>query len=95
MVTSVDKMWVAGVVSFICQYVLSQFFGIELDATAQAAIVSLITAVATYLIPNKGAVDQAQPVQPVLLVSPTEPAPKPSRKPARKPATRTSKRLTK
>ena len=55
MLTSVDKMWVAGVVSFISQYVIAHFFNITISADVQAAAVSLITMALTWLVPNKTA----------------------------------------
>ena len=55
MLTTVDKMWVAGVVSFISQYIIAHFFNVTISADVQAAVVSLITMAMTYLVPNKTA----------------------------------------
>ena len=57
MLTYFDKAWVAGVVAFICQFIVLHFFNITIDANTQGIIVTvvcgLITAIATYLVPNK------------------------------------------
>jgi len=55
MLTTFDKAWVAGVVSFVCQYVLSSVFHIDIDPTVQAGLVSVISAVLVYIVPNKAA----------------------------------------
>ncbi len=58
MFTTVDKAWVAGVVGFICQYILQSFFHITVDGGIQDAIVNLavtfvLPALAVWAIPNK------------------------------------------
>lgn len=57
MISKFDKAWVAGVVAFICQYIVQHFWGITVDAGTQGLIVTivigLITAGAAYLVPNK------------------------------------------
>lgn len=59
MLTTFDKAWVAGVVSFICQYVVQHFWHITVDAGTQGlivtGIVSLVTLWATWQVPNKEA----------------------------------------
>lgn len=52
MFSKVDKMWVSALVSFLSLTAL-QFFGFEVDATLQAAIVGVITGALTWLVPNK------------------------------------------
>lgn len=52
MLTSIDKAWVAGLVSFIGMTSM-QFFGFEIPETVQAGIISAIMFVLTYLTPNK------------------------------------------
>jgi len=57
MLSHFDKAWVAGVVAFLCQYVAFHFWNVTVSAGTQALIVTvvsgLITAAATYLVPNK------------------------------------------
>lgn len=52
MFTSIDKAYVAAAVSFLSLTAM-QFFGIELDATVQAGIVAVATALLTWAVPNK------------------------------------------
>lgn len=52
MFTKVDKMWVSALVSFLSMSAM-QFFGWQIDASLQAAIVGLITGAITFLVPNK------------------------------------------
>jgi len=52
MFTKIDKAIVASGVAFVGQ-VLATYFGVEIDATIQAAVVALIVGVATYQTPNK------------------------------------------
>lgn len=57
MLTSIDKAWVSGVVSFICQYIVLKFFGITVGADMQILLTSAGTAVInfilTWAVPNK------------------------------------------
>lgn len=58
MFSTIDKAWVAGVVGFICQYVLQAFFNITVDGGVQDAIVNLavtfiLPAIAVWAWPNK------------------------------------------
>jgi hypothetical protein len=57
MLSTIDKAWVAGVVAFACQYIVNHFFNITVSADTQSlivtVIVALITAVATWIVPNK------------------------------------------
>lgn len=57
MLTTIDKAWVAGVVAFVCQYIITHFFNITVNADTQSivvtVIVALVTAVATWIVPNK------------------------------------------
>lgn len=53
---SINKAWVAGVVAFICQYIVLQFFHLDISADTQTLIVTvvtgLITAIVTWAVPN-------------------------------------------
>lgn len=57
MLTTFDKAWVSGVVAFVCQYVVTHFFGITIDASTQGLIVTVITSLipmlGVWLVPNK------------------------------------------
>lgn len=57
MISQFDKAWVAGVVAFVCQYIVNHFFNITVSADTQSLIVTvvvaLVTAAATWLVPNK------------------------------------------
>lgn len=57
MFSTIDKAWVSGVVSFVCQYVVLKFFGIDVSMDTQIMIVSALTAVInfvlTWAMPNK------------------------------------------
>lgn len=52
MLTKFDKAYTAALVSFL-SLTIANFFGIEVPAEMQAAIVGLITGAMTYLVPNK------------------------------------------
>jgi peptidoglycan hydrolase-like protein with peptidoglycan-binding domain len=58
MLTTMDKAWVAGVVSFVCNYIVNHFWHITIDDGTQGVIVNLIATfilplVAVWLVPNK------------------------------------------
>lgn len=57
MFSTIDKAWIAGVVAFVCQYIVLKFFGVEVTEDLQAiivtAIAAILTAVATWAMPNK------------------------------------------
>lgn len=57
MLTTFDKAWVAGVVAFVCQYIVLHFWNITVTPETQTIIVTVITgaltAAATWLVPNK------------------------------------------
>jgi hypothetical protein len=54
MFSKFDKAWIAAAVSF-ASLTAMQFFGIEINEQVQAGIVSVVTAVMVYWVPNKTA----------------------------------------
>ncbi len=54
MLTTIDKAWVSGLVSFIAM-TSAQFFGFDIPPTVQAAIISAFMFVLTWAVPNKPA----------------------------------------
>lgn len=52
MLTKIDKAYVSALVSFISLNAMT-FFGFEISIAMQAGIVSLITGVLTWAVPNK------------------------------------------
>lgn len=58
MLTTIDKAWVAGVVAFVCNYIVNHFFHITIDDGTQGLIVNLLVTfvvpmVAVWAVPNK------------------------------------------
>jgi peptidoglycan hydrolase-like protein with peptidoglycan-binding domain len=58
MLTNMDKAWVAGVVAFVCNYIVNHFFHITIDDGTQGIIVNLLAtfvlpAAAVWIVPNK------------------------------------------
>ena len=58
MLTTMDKAWVAGVVAFVCNYIVNHFFHITIDDGTQGLIVNLLVTfvvpmVAVWAVPNK------------------------------------------
>ena len=54
MLAKINKAWVSALVAFISMTV-ANFFGFELSAEVQAAIIAVIIGFFTWLVPNKPA----------------------------------------
>lgn len=52
MFTNIDKAWITAAVTFSALSA-STFFGLTIDPTVQAGIVSVVSFLVTYFVPNK------------------------------------------